>query len=79
MTVLAFILCVVAVYLLEDNNALSTKMTKWLPALILLTGSTVLLCMDYGVMRGIFVFIGLLSLIGTIVTLLPYRFSLGKS
>ncbi|MCH2057835.1 MAG: hypothetical protein MK214_14725 [Thalassotalea sp.] len=79
MTILAIILSIVAIYFLEENNALSSKLTSWLPAIILFVGSIVLLCLDYGVMRGIFVFIGLLSLLGTIVTLLPYRFSLGKT
>ena len=79
MTFLAIILSIVAIYFLEENNALSSKLTNWLPAILLFTGSIVLLSLDYGVMRGIFVFIGLLSLLGTIATLLPYRFSLGKT
>lgn len=79
MTILAIIFSIVAIYFLEENNALSSKLTNWLPAIVLFAGSIVLLCLDYGVMRGIFVFIGLLSLLGTIVTLLPYRFSLDKT
>jgi len=70
---IATILSFIVVLLLEYNGELNKSRTKLVAATDLLVATATLYSMEYGTLRGIFVSIGVLSLLGTLFTLLRYK------
>lgn len=70
MAVLATVLCVL---LADENGSLTTNILKRLAAAFALTLALVLMAYDYGILRGVFVFLGIAGVIGTLYTLLRAR------
>ncbi|NMP32796.1 hypothetical protein HII17_14665 [Thalassotalea sp. M1531] len=73
LTFLATTLSLIGVFLLQDNGLLTRHKTKQVVASVILIFSAILFGSEYGVLRGIFIFIGIISLLGTLFTLLRYK------
>lgn len=73
MIVSAILLILVGIYLLENNGALTKQSTKKVASSLLLLVSVILLTIEFGTMRGIIIFIGLVSLLGSLFTLLLFK------
>ena len=73
MDIFAIITSFVAIMLFQERGHITTNTMRMLLSVVLLIVSGVLFSLDYGVLRGIFILIGLVSLLGTIVTLLLYK------
>lgn len=74
MILLSVLLVIAATILLQDKGALTQSSVKWLVSVVLLITSGVLLDMEYGTLRAVFTLIGVLSLVGTVYTLLRYKY-----
>lgn len=73
MIITAVVLSLIAVYALQDHGVLTQSLLKKISSLILFVIACIVLSFEYGTLRGVFVFIGLVSVLGTIFTLLIYR------
>ena len=77
MIVVAILASFAAVYLLQEtaqeNGAISANLIKRFASLAMFIFSGVLLSLEYGTLRGVFILIGVVSLLGTIFTLLRYK------
>jgi len=73
MDIFAIITAFVAIVLFQERGHITTNSMRMLLSVVLLIVSGVLFSLDYGVLRGVFILIGLVSLLGTIVTLLLYK------
>lgn len=73
LVIFATILALIGVVLLQDNGALTQHKAKQAAAVTLLFVSTVLYGLAFGALRGTFIFIGVISLLGTLFTLLRYK------
>lgn len=71
--IVATIMSIIAVVLFQDKGVITQNTAKKLLSIAVFIASAVLLCIAYGTMRGIFVFAGLISLVGTLFTLLRYK------
>lgn len=75
MIVISFMLIILSFGLLENNGKLSAqKFKRWLGISILVVSSA-LFVIDYGLMRGTFIFLAVMSILGTLFTLLKGKFS----
>jgi len=73
MIVSAILIILIGIYLLQNNGALTKQSTKKVASSLLLLLSAFLLIVEFGTMRGIFIFISLVSLLGTFFTLFLYK------
>ena len=78
MIITAIVLSLIAVYLMQDNGVFTQSLLKKISSLILFAMACIVLSFEYGTLRGVFVFIGLVSVLGTILTLLLYRLQNNK-
>ena len=69
MVILSIALVLISLWLLEQNGKISTQKSKRWLSLITVSIACALFIIDYGTMRGIFVFIATLSIVGTFFTL----------
>jgi hypothetical protein len=67
------VLSFIVVFLLQDNGELTKSRSKLVAAISLLAASAILYCMEFGTLRGVFVLVGALTLLGTLFTLLRYK------
>ncbi len=70
---IATVLSFIVVFLLQDNGELTKSRSKLIAAISLLAASAILYCMEFGTLRGVFVLVGALTLLGTLFTLLRYK------
>jgi hypothetical protein len=70
---IATVLSFIVVFLLQDNGELTKSRSKLVAAISLLAASAILYCMEFGTLRGVFVLVGALTLLGTLFTLLRYK------
>lgn len=73
MTFIAIIGALLAVILLQNRGSISQKRLPKIASLGLFILSGVLLSFDYGPLRGVFILIALVSVLGTLFTLLRYK------
>lgn len=78
MVTFAILTLFVALYFMQDNGVLTEIFWKKALYIVLLIISAVLLSLAYGTLRGVFIFIGLLSLLGTLFTLFLYQYQSKK-
>lgn len=57
----------------EENGALSSQVPQLLIGLILNGISLIFIMMSFGNVRGLFVYLGLVSLLGMLISLINYR------
>lgn len=79
MIVLSVILVTLATFLIQEAGEFTQNTVRKLAAIAVFIASGIFLSNEYGTLRGVFITIGLISLIGTLFTLLRYKFSDGKS
>ena len=72
-TFFATILLFIVVFLLQDSGAPTKSRAKLAIAIGFLVASSLLYFIEYGTLRGIFILISVLSLVGTLFTLLRYK------
>lgn len=70
---LGTILSLTAIYLIQDNGVLTSNKLKQLASISVIVIAAFILCNEYGTLRGIFIGIGVVSLLGTVFTLLRYK------
>jgi hypothetical protein len=70
---IATVLSFIVVFLLQDNGELTKSRSKLVAAISLLAASAILYCIEFGTLRGVFVLVGALTLLGTLFTLLRYK------
>lgn len=73
MIFLAVILALLAVLFFQDRGQITSSLWKRLASALLLVLSGIVLSFSYGNLRSIFILLGMLSLIGTLFTLLRYK------
>lgn len=71
--IIATILSFIGLFLLQDYGVLTRHKAKLLAACAVLVCSGILFSIEYGVLRGVFILIGVFSLLGTLFTLLRYK------
>lgn len=69
MTILAIICSFIGVWLLNEQGSLTSKRAQALVAYGIILAGAVLCCIDYGTLRGVFIYIAIVSLIGTLLPL----------
>ncbi|MFD2166130.1 hypothetical protein ACFSJY_07595 [Thalassotalea euphylliae] len=72
-TLIATVVIIFGILLLDENGHYSSNTTYKLIGFGLMIASTVALCVEWGTMRGIFVSLGLISVMGTFIPLLDIR------
>ena len=70
---IATILSFIAVFLLQDNGELTKNRAKLVVAIGVMVASATFYCLELGTLRGVFVLVGALTLLGTLFTLLRYK------
>lgn len=70
---IAIAIALLGVFLMQDNGVLTQNRIKKITSGMLFLLSFVVLSMEYGALRGVFIFIGLISLLGTLFTLLLHK------
>lgn len=73
MITIAFIMALCGVYLMQDKGVLTQRLLKKISSSVLLLLSAILLAIEYGTLKGLFIFIGLISMFGTVITLLLFK------
>ncbi len=73
MIFIAILAACTAIYLLQDKGEISLSSVRKSASLAISIISGVLFCVEYGALRGIFILIGVVSLLGTLFTLLRYK------
>lgn len=73
MTFIAILATFAAIYLVQDSGAITISLVKRLLSTALLIISGIVLSIDYGTLRGVFILLALVSLLGTLFTLLRYK------
>lgn len=73
MIYLATLITLISVYLIQERGVFTQSKVKHVGSIILMIAAGILLSVEYGTLRGVFIFLGLLSLVGTVFTLLRYK------
>lgn len=73
MAVLAIVILIVVIGLLQQLDKPGQRRRKAIASVAMFILATVLLCMEFGRLRGIFICIALTSLLGTLFTLLQHK------
>lgn len=73
MILVALFTTFLAVYLIQKQGRIVESMPQKIMSLLMFILSGFLFSFDYGILRGIFILIGLASLFGTLFTLLRYK------
>jgi len=73
MVILAVLMSLLGIYLLQARGRLTTNLAKRIGAISAFVLCTALLSIEYGILRSIFIFIGLVSMAGTLYTLVQYK------
>ncbi|NTS75785.1 hypothetical protein HR060_02805 [Catenovulum sp. SM1970] len=68
------LLIVLGLLVLNFNGALTADPKFQILSTVLLIVGAVLCCQQYGVLRGSFIFLGMVTLVGTVLALLPWQF-----
>ena len=76
MLFVAILVTTLGVLLFEEDNRLTGNIVKQLLGTSVLVLAGILFSAEYGVLRGVFILIGLISLIGTLVAI--YQLKLSK-
>ncbi len=71
--IIATILSFIGLFLMQNNGVLTRHKTKQFAAGVVLVCSGVVFVIEYGALRGVFILIGIVSLLGTLFTLLRYK------
>ncbi len=75
MILLSIVISLLGVYLMQDHGELTTNKIKQFSATVAFIVCGIVLSMEYGTLRGVFILLGLVSLVGTMFTLLRYKFA----
>lgn len=75
MILLAIVISLLGVYLMQDHGELTTNKIKQFSATVAFIVCGIVLSMEYGTLRGVFILLGLVSLVGTMFTLFRYKFA----
>ena len=75
MILLAIVISLLGVYLMQDHGELTTNKIKQFSATVAFIVCGIVLSMGYGTLRGVFILLGLVSLVGTMFTLFRYKFA----
>ena len=67
------LIALISIYLMQDNGTLSNNNIRKALSMALCLLSASIILHEYGVLKGVFVFIGLISLLGTLLTFLLYK------
>ena len=78
MIIFATLVCFIAIYLMQDNGYLTQNKVKQAIYISLFIISGILYSMQYGTLRGIFILLGVASLIGMAFTFLHYKWQQQK-
>ena len=73
MILLATFITILAVFFMQDKGVLTQKPVKKILSAMSFVFAGILLSMEYGTLRAVFILIGLASLLGTLLALLLYR------
>ncbi len=74
MIFVATLIALIGIYLMQDDGVLTQSLLKKISSGLLLLLSGILLSMEYGTLRAVFILIALVSLLGTLMTLFLYKF-----
>lgn len=75
MIVVAILIALTAIYFAQDNGEISQSINRRLGATVFLAISGYVFYLEYGILKSVFILIGLISLLGTLFTLLRYKIS----
>ncbi|GLX86847.1 hypothetical protein tloyanaT_31000 [Thalassotalea loyana] len=75
MILLSIVISLLGVYLMQDHGELTTNKIKQFSATVAFIVCGIVLSIEYGTLRGVFILLGLVSLVGTMFTLLRYKFA----
>lgn len=75
MILLSIVISLLGVYLMQDHGELTTNKIKQFSATVAFIVCGIVLSMEYGTLRGLFILLGLVSLVGTMFTFLRYKFA----
>lgn len=73
MLFIAVLSIILGITLLNENNQLTKKPIKVLNAILALIVSSIILYYEFGMLRSIFIFLGLASVTGTLLVLLSFK------
>ncbi|REL35256.1 hypothetical protein [Thalassotalea euphylliae] len=69
MTIIAILVTFFGLLMADERGKLTANIVNQLVSVLALVVATVLLCYQFGTLRGVFVFLGVASVLGTLLTL----------